>query len=342
MIYILIILFVLFSLISFIPPQDSYYKIIIFIGLGIVLVFTAALREIGVDRDSVLYEEMFNNYDVSMVEPSFRLLSEFIHSYLESDIIYLFFLYAVFGVFTKLFAITELTKLWFLSILIYLSNFFIIQELTTIRAGVASGFLMLCIKPIYDRDWKRFLLFVTIAIFFHYSALVILPLWFLGNEPRKHWLLWSIPVGYLIYFTGINFIGVIPIPGVQEKLEMYKQLQELGDEKSTAINVFNLLFLARIVIFYFLFWKYELIASNNKYFPLLMKIYCLGLVVFLVFSTMPVVAFRINELFSVTEIILIPLLFYAFTPRVFSKTIIEFIGLCLFLIVLFYNKLIAF
>lgn len=342
MIYILIILFGLFSLVAFIPPENGYYKIIIFFGLGIILVFAAALREIGVDRDSVLYEEMFNNYDVSMVEPSFRLISDFIHTYLESNIIYLFFLYAIFGVFTKLFAITELTKLWFLSLVIYLSNFFIIQELTTIRAGVASGFLMLCIKPIYDRDWKRFLLFVIIAIFFHYSALVILPLWFLGNVPRKQWLLMSIPVGYLIYFSGINLVGVIPIPGVQEKLEMYKQLQELGDEKSTTINVFNLLFLARIVIFYFLLWKYELIVSNNKYFPLLMKIYCLGLVVFLVFSTMPVVAFRINELFIVVEIILIPLLFYAFTPRVFSKTIIDFIGLCLFLIVLFYNKLITF
>lgn len=332
----------LFSLVAFIPPEDGYSKIITFFGLGLILVFTAALREIGVDRDSVLYEEMFNNYDVSMVEPSFRFISDFIHTYLESNIIYLFFLYAILGVFSKLFAITELTKLWFLSLVIYLSNFFIIQELTTIRAGVASGFLMLCIKPIYDRDWKRFLLFVAIAIFFHYSALVILPLWFLGNVPRKQWLLMSIPVGYLIYFSGVNLVGVIPIPGVQEKLEMYKQLQELGDEKSTAINVFNLLFLARIVIFYFLLWKYELIALHNKYFPVLMKIYCLGLIVFLIFSTMPVVAFRINELFSVVEIILIPLLFYAFTPRVFSKTIIDFIGLCLFLIVLFYNKLIAF
>lgn len=341
MISFLIIFFILFSLIAFIPPKDIYYKIVIFFGCGVLLVFTAALREIGVDRDSVLYEEMFYNYDVSMVEPSFQLLSQFIQKYLESDITYLFFLYAIFGVFTKLFAIKDLTKLWFLSLVIYLSNFYIIQELTTIRAGVASGFLMLCLKPIYDRDWKRFLLFAGIAIFFHYSALVILPLWFLGNNPRKHWLLVSIPIGYLIYFSGINLVGVLPIPGIQEKLEMYKRLQELGDEKANAINVFNLVFLARIVIFYFLLWKYDLIASNNKYFPLLMKIYCLGLVVFLIFSTLPVVAFRVNELYSITEIILIPLLFYGFTPRVFSKLIIEFIGLCFLFIVLFYNKLIA-
>ncbi|RED19602.1 EpsG-like putative glucosyltransferase [Flavobacterium cutihirudinis] len=342
MIYFLIIFFIIFSLIAFIPPKDIYQKNIIFFGFGVLLIFTAALREIGVDRDSVLYEEMFFNYDTSMVEPSFQLLSEFIQAHLDSNITYLFFLYAFFGVLTKLLAIKQLTKLWFLSLLIYLSNFYIIQELTTIRAGVASGFLMLCLKPIHDRDWKKFLLFVSIAVFFHYSALVILPLWFLGSKPRKQWLLLSIPLGYLVYFSGINLVGVIPIPGVQEKLEMYKQLQELGDEKATAINVFNLLFLARIVIFYFLLWKYDLIASNNKYFTLLIKIYCLGLVVFLIFSTMPVVAFRINELFSVTEIILIPLLFYGFTPRIFSKFIIEFIGLCFFFIVLFYNKLIAF
>lgn len=342
MIFFLIVFFLCFSLISFFPPKNIYYKSIIFFGFGALLVLTASLREIGGDRDSVLYEEMFHDYEVSMVEPSFRMLSEFIQAHLQSNITYLFFVYAIFGVFTKLLAIKELTKLWFLSLVIYLSNFFIIQELTTIRAGVASGFLMLCIKPIYERDWKRFLLFTSIAVFFHYSALVILPLWFLKSNPRKRLLLLSIPVGYLVYFSGVNLVGVIPIPGIQEKLEMYKQLQELGDEKATAINVFNLLFLARIVIFLFLLWKYELIASNNKYFPLLMKIYCLGFLFFLIFSTMPVVAFRINELFSVTEIILIPLLFYGFNPRSFSKIIIQFIALCFFLIALFYNKLIAY
>jgi hypothetical protein len=163
----------------------------------------------------------------------------------------------------------------------------------------------------------------------------------LGNKPRKIWLLLAVPVAYMVYFTHVNLIAYLPIPGIKEKLDLYKELQELGDDQWNVINVFNLLFLARIVIFYFVIWKYDLIVAQNHYVPILLKIYCIAIISFLIFATMPVFSVRINELCSIVEIILIPQIFYVFKPEAFGKAVVIFIGVGFIFILLFYSKVIT-
>ena len=339
MISILISVFILFSIVAFLPIANKKLKEIILYCLGFILILIAAFRGPNVDKDHMNYIDYFKENDFKLVEPSFVIITRILKLF-TSNPASIFVVFAIIGVSLKIKAIKQLSELWLLSIVIYTSYFFILHEMTQIRAGVASAILLLCVKPIYERDWKRFLLFTFLAVSFHYSSLIILPFWFLGHKPRKILLLFSIPVAYMIYFTHVNLIALLPIPGIKEKLEVYKGLQELGDDQWNSINVFNLLFLAKIAIFYFVLWKYDLIAARNKYAPILLKISCISLSCFLVFATMPIIAFRLNELCGIVDIILIPLLYYAFKPPVFAKTIVIFIGLNLIFIILFYNKLI--
>lgn len=122
---------------------------------------------------------------------------------------------------------------------------------------------------------------------------------------------------------------------------MYKQFQELGYVEREVVNVFSLFFLIRVIVFYLILWKYELITLNNKYTPVLIKIYSIGLMSYLIFANMPVFATRISELFFVVEIILIPFFIYVFKPLLFAKSLISFIGVSIFLMFLFYTKLIT-
>lgn len=339
MIILLLAIFVILSLVAFFPTNDTTVQKFFFILFGIILICTAAFRGDG-DFDYSGYVNMLHTEDSFTIEPTFLVFAYIINEYLGGNPIFLFLIYAVLGVSLKLIAIKQLTELWFLSLVIYLSNFFILHEMTQIRAGVASALLLLCIKPIYERDWKMFVLSVSIACLFHYSAAIIIPLWFLSNLPKKKWLLWSIPVSYVFYFVGINLIVVLPIPGIQEKIIMYQKLRELDPTDIVQTNVFSFVFLAKVGIFYFLLLKYDLVHSYNKYFPLLMKIYSFSLVSYLIFTSLPAFSSRLNELFGIVDVILIPLLFYVFKPTYFSKIIVVFIGLCLLLIVLFYSKLI--
>lgn len=342
MIFILFSVFFLVVLSSFFLPKDRIDKYVLFLFLGLVLILTAGFRKEAAVRDYVNYVTYFHEQDFLLVEPAFVLLSNVIHLLIGPYPIYLFVLFATLGVSLKLIAIKQLSELWFLSIVIYVSNFFILHEMTQIRAGIASALLLLCVKPVYDRDLKKFLLFTFLGFVFHYSAIVILPLWFLGLKARKNFLLFSIPVAYIIYFSRINLITTIPITVIQSKISIYQTLMEMGNVESILINVFNLVFLGKITLFYFLLSKYELIASYNKYVPILMKIYCISLISYPILAVMPPIATRINELFAIVEVVLLPLIYYAFKPIWFSKSIVVFIGICFLLINLFYVKLIVF
>lgn len=342
MIPLFFLIFAITCVLSLSPIRGVKAKMLFFLLLWFVMVCYAAFRDGAKVGDYVTYVQMFkdvNNGFTTLTEPSFVYLSQFVGAF-SNDAIYVFVVYALIGVSLKFIAIRRLTELWFLSLVVYLSNFFILHELTQMRAGVAAGFLLLCIKPIYDRDWKRFLLLSTCAILFHYSALVILPLWILGHKQRKIWLFVSIPIAYIIYFSGVNLTGTIPIPVIKAKLELYQRAQEYGTENWSAINVFNLVFICKILIFYILLWKYELIACRNKYAIVLMKVYCISLMAFPIFATMPVVGFRVSELYGIVEIILIPLLYYVFTPRIASIFIVILAAAAVAFVSVFYSKLI--
>lgn len=340
MIFILLLLFTLFSVIALIPLDTGKIKYFIFVSIAVIMILVAGFRNGNYVRDYDMYVDMFNDKSEAIVEPSFLFISYVSHALFGNNPIYLFVFFAILGVSLKFFAIKQLTELWFLSILIYFSSLFVLHELTQIRAGIASAILLLCIKPIYERDLKRFLFFSFLAFSFHFSAILFFPLWFIGKDPRKKILIYSIPLGYVAYFLGFNIIYTLPIPGIQEKIETYKQLQEFEGEVWDNINVFNLVFLAKIAIFYFMLWKYELFASHNKYFPILMKIYCLSLMSFLLFSVLPVVAFRVNELLGAIEIILLPLLFYSIKEKMVSRVVVLIIAALFLYIWIFYSKII--
>ncbi len=340
MIAFLIFVFIFLIFLSFYTPKDYSLRYFIFVFLGLCLSFAAGIREGWSD-----YQNYVNGYhyavagDIGALEVSFFLISRFV-DFIFGNILGLFIIYGAIGVFLKLISIKQLTELWFLSLIIYVSNFYILHELIQMRAGVASGFLLLCIKPIYDRNWKLFLTFFLCAFFFHYSSLVILPLWFLTNKPRKIFLYLSVPVAYFIYFTKINLVSVaIPIPAIQAKINLYQEMLAMGEQNQ--INVFNYVFLVKIMIFYILLWKIDLLQKKNQYATLLIKIFALSIFAFPVFATMPVIGFRISELFGIVEIILFPLLYYIAKPKVIPISVVISIGLLLFYISVFYGELLV-
>ena len=284
----------------------------ILIFLGVLLVLLAGFR-IGSqfpDYSSylVLYEQVKSGD--ALVELSFICISKIV-AFLFNNVLFVFLIYALIGVTLKLVAIKQLTDLWLLSLVVYVANFFILHEMIQIRAGIASAFLLLSIKPIYDRNFKKFITFTLLAIFFHISSLIILPLWFLGEFKYKANLSYMIsimPIAYGIYFMKITVLNFIPIPYVQEKLELYALLQELGTaDFLTDINVFNYVFLAKIIIFYLLVWKSQLLMLQNKYTIVLLHIYAVSLFMYPALAMMPVLAGRVSELLGVVEIILFPL-----------------------------------
>ncbi|HEU4789733.1 MAG TPA: EpsG family protein, partial [Flavobacterium sp.] len=283
----------------------------------------------------------YNSDESTRLEPTFTIITTFV-KYTFNNPIFVFIIYAFLGVGLKFVAIKQLTKLYLLSALLYFCNFFLLHEMTQIRVGIASGILLLCIKPLYNRNFKGFFFLVLIATSFHYSSVVMLTLWFLNPLSFKRNLYLSIiPLVYFLALSGLtlgSLIERIPITQVQSLYSMY-QLQ-IKNGEGDVINLFNSLQILRCGILLFLIYFAERLVLINNYAILLIKIYTLALSCFVVFSDIPVVSFRISELLSIVEIILIPLLLCVFKEKHIAIIFPISIGLLMLLTNLFYVKLI--
>ncbi|MGL4364087.1 MAG: EpsG family protein [Bacteroidales bacterium] len=342
MLQITLIIFFLFAAFAVVLPANTR-NTKLYWGMGFIMFLLAAFRDGATVNDYAAYVEMFNQ-SITNVELSFFLITKFIKTF-SANSIWLFVVYALLGVYLKLRAIKAFSEFWLFSILIYFSYFFILHELTQIRVGVATGFFLFAVKAIYDRNLKFFLVFVGLASFFHYSAIIILPLWFLSQK-KINLLFYAllIPSAYLFYFLNINLVELvienIPFQYIQDKYSIYKLFQQEKIGGFEKINVFGKVFLVKYLLYYLLLWKNKFIASQNKYALLLMKVWGIGLALFVFLATMPVFAFRVSEILSVVEFITIPFFLYIFKPTFYAKISLFVIASVILLINIFYVKLI--
>lgn len=301
-------------------------KYIIFGIIVLILTLLAGLRPIGIDKDAENYVNYFNGTipDDFEVELSFSVMTA-ISKFIADTPIVLFLLYAIMAIPLKGFAVTRLSKFVFVSLLVWMSNFFLLQDVTQIRAAVSTAFFLMGLYFYLQKQWPVFIIFIAVAMFFHTSAVLLLIVLFFSNKPLSNlgrWLLAVLPlVGIAMAILKIDLIVYMPIGYVQDKIEIYEKLRDtgiMGDE----INVLNVVFLLRMMTYYFLLWKYKVVEEQGKYVSLLLKLYMFSLFFFTALAFFPVAAFRVSELFGVVEIVLLPCVIYAFEQKFAGKLFI--------------------
>lgn len=334
MAYLVLLIFVLVSLLALYEDYLQKYRVPIFWAIGIALVLIAGLREVGIDPDSSNYEDAYLGHDnlkMGTMEYSFVLLSQFFGKFTQ-DVHALFLFYAFWGVMLKLLAIRKFGKILFLPLLSYVSYYFIMHECMQIRTGILSGLMLLAITAIGDGQKTKALILILIGSFFHVSALILLPTLFMTNKAMtpKQRVAWGllIPAGYILSFMGFAILMNLPfeIPYISEKLTLYQQGTEKGI-LTASVNLFSPIYLFTILLFYYLHFFHETIQKYDKYYPLLMKYFALGIFFFAAFSFFPVMAQRVNMLFQTVTVILFADIFYTIRPKWASILIVS--AICL-------------
>lgn len=306
-----------FSIFSFLSvlcfQRKSTYRVVYYCFAGFLLVLVAGLRPEEICRDYSEYRRYYEGIktigNVFLVEPTFVLIT-----LITTRIEWLMLIYASLSMTITLLATKRLTEFYFLSLLIFFSSYFLVHEMTQIRIGVSVGLLLLCIEQIYDRNAWRFILTAVAASAFHYSAIIVFPLYFLKTKKINVPVYAAIiPVAYVLHFVGIHFTSLLfLIPtgeSIQQKL-MIHQLAMSTEAEVPQINVFNIIQVIRVVFICILLWKSSLLQSRNRFFVLLIKIYIFSVSSFVLFADVPVFSFRISDLLGIVEIILIPMFLY--------------------------------
>jgi hypothetical protein len=312
----------------------SYWTIALF------LILVAGLRPIGLDRDSIEYARIIqSSIDINLLdkEPAFWIIKYFNDIFFSGDIHTFFLIFATIGISIKFLAIKKISKAPLLSVIVYLSLYFILHEMTQIRAGAAAGLFLLSIPDIYYRNFRKFIIKALLAISFHYSAIVMLPLYFL-NPKKLNIAYFLLPIlGLISAYLGLsktllsNLADLAP-DFLAYKIKTYLTLLELGEHSE--IKIVNFYYSSLLFFTYLGFLLYIKNKIKNDYNVLFLKILALSLFGFYFFSYVPVFAFRISEFLNFVTVIFLPnFLLY------FKQKLIIFVLLALFLLSIFYKSL---
>jgi hypothetical protein len=345
MIFITLCALLIASILVFISEQLSLQKSkILYVFFGIFLCIIAGFRngENMPDYETYkgFYDAIVSGYFSYFIEISFIYIAKLSNLIINENSIVLFVIYAILGVSLKLYSIWNLSDLYFYSLIIYISNYFILQEMIQIRAGIATALILLSIVPLYNRNIKYFLLIIVCATLFHYSSIIFLLLWFLKPIKYNKILYFSlIVIAYLIHFSWIDIIGLIsdfiPFNDIVLKFESYT------DETRTEllkINVFGLFALTRIVILIYFTFFVNLIERHNKYIFILLKCYAIGIFIYIALSQYPDIAVRISYTLMASDILIIPTLIYTIKGHYLPRLIVVIYGLLVFLLNVYFTS----
>lgn len=308
--------------------------------LAIILIVLATFRPVGIDADSLSYLNAYNSLSegkVLIAEPTFNLFSMLSYTIFgAAGLPFLFFIYAGLSVSIKFLAIYRYSTSILLSIIIYLCMFYILHDLTQIRVGLASAFFLLALPDLINENKKHYIFKIVIACLCHLSAAVLLPLVFLSPRKINYKLVLLAPIVMLVVVLAIHDMSSIliamfkyfPEPFSSKAISYIIGVQQYG--RFDSVNVFSKFTLSSFVFFVaYLITTYKT-KNINQSDIIYLKLFSIMLTFFYLFSSIPVLASRVFELFAVSFIFSFPAMITKFKPSWGAGLLIT-VWMCLYL-----------
>ncbi len=267
--------------------------------LGTVLTFTCLLKpEEIADYSEYLRYYNFISFGIGnseRLEPTFLWIAG-----IAPTFPILILIYALISISLNLWVIQRYSCNIPVSILLYLSPYFVLHDMIQIRAAVACALMLWAITFIPSRDWKRYFTLIAIAILFHKSAIIFLPMYFLsGKKINKSF--YTIVVIALLVAAAIHIsigllIKYIPVPAIQAYYLSYTS-SFWNAAPSVGVVIFG-----KCIMALWMIWKIENIQSVFPYAIISLKIFIASIACFILFTDIPVMAGRLYEATGVIDI----------------------------------------
>ncbi len=283
----------------------------------LILALMAGLRGQYVSKDLDTYKYSFDAVYIyleeikqgnifTFFEPGFIIAVAAIRSFSEFNYgIYILLCFAFGSIILKTYAINKFSFNPFLALLFYFSHYFALQEMTQIRIGFASALFFVALIQYFKKNFLVFFLLIAVATTFHYSAfLYVTVLLFNSKNLNKYLYAGLLAVALLFAVVKVPFFDVINQINpdlLAGKLKGYDYVQR--HSINMKINIFNALYIANFICIIFVIFLIP-VAKLKEDGKLIFFTKCSILSVFLlsVFSGVPLIAFRISELFGILSL----------------------------------------
>ena len=200
----------------------------------------------------------------------------------------------------------------------YIARFIIGRNFIQIRAGIAYAVLMLSIKYIFEKDWKRYFLIVFIAWTLHRSCIVAIPLYFVCNWIHvKKWHVYvALAFSFLVGIFGQPFVHLIVEDNASD-LSIGNRYIDAGGEKRQleGMGLRNPIIYFQCIILLIYTLLEERLAPLNKYYYILRNAYLYSTMILICFCSYKVLSARTSSMYATLEFAIIPSLIYLFNKK---------------------------
>lgn len=200
---------------SFLSKKSAKKLLVIFQTIQMIIITGFRSKWIGVDSER--YARFFGeiaqidslkgliNYPM---EIGYIFLQKFISIFSDSYTFY-FFLVASITYIIIGFIIYRYSSSAFLSYLLFIALGFFDFNLSGMRQGLAVSLGLLGFHYMYNKDIKKYLIAIALAVSVHYSAIILLPMYFIYNYKFKKTTLYLSICLYIVLFLFRNYLGRI-------------------------------------------------------------------------------------------------------------------------------------
>jgi len=303
---------------------------------GIVLIIFATIRSSGVGTDSNNYVEIFNEFKDSTeslfsvktsLEIGYLILME-IALNISNDYWSLFFLTALICVFTSYYTIYKLSDNIKVSVFIYISlatYFFVFNGM---RQAIAASIFGLAIYHLINKKIVGYFIIVLLASFFHSTALIMFPFYYL--------LRFQFKIRNLILFSIGSFIALYYLSSILTLFgeSYYSRYSVYEDRNSTGGYLLTLFFF--IISLFFIFSRKKIEKSKLYEYDIYLNMCIFSSIIYLVVSLTgsDVNFLRLTLYFSMCYVLIWPIIFRS--VPIFKQSITRLSFVIIHLLFLFF------
>ena len=339
--------YVIFSLLALFALSDSIrvrrdQRGVLLVVAAVVLIAFAGLRYESPDWSNYKngFEEMsvvgfdYARFEYSQYFEPLYNLTVYGLALTTGHYVWLFLVVAAVAVSLNLSFYKRYSPYFLLAALLYFVHTYLGRETMQIRAGVAAGLCLWSLRFVDERKPWKFVLMVAAAMGFHLASVVFLLVYPVNkfDFSRKTW-------SYLVggcFAVGMVFpfgkmLSLLPTGGVFERVQAYSYMLE--QQASGILNNPTTLKQLFIVVVCLCFWN--TLKANTPHFKLLVVPMAMSVCWLMVWNDFPIVAARMATFFSVTEVLVYPMLLNLVSDR--SKPIVAMVLILFAFSTLFLN-----
>lgn len=205
-------------------------------------------------------------------------------------------------------SLNKYTKSVAIALLIYFTVLFTTLDVAFIRQGIAVLLFLFSIQYIKERKFLHYCLWVTAAVAFHNSALVLYPLYFVCNRVFSNkQIIVAVVVSIVFFVLKIDIVGPL-LPFFSDDLRIAYYIDTAKYSISRPFSVTHAEFLLILAVLFSYRGRIDKLKRDSAYFNIFINLFVIyGILIFLFFGV-SIVSARLKFYFLTSFLIIFPAL----------------------------------